>query len=50
MLLTNQRLDKLTAARVDFADRGMLHGTCSSAVLEQNLRKRFRFHADNLAY
>ena len=24
MLLTNQRLDKLAAARVDFVDRGML--------------------------
>ena len=48
MLLTNQRLDKLAAARVDFADRGMLQGTCLSAVWEQNLRRRFRFHADNL--
>ena len=28
MLLTNQRLDKLAAARVDFAERGMLGGTC----------------------
>jgi hypothetical protein len=27
MLLTNQRLDKLVAARVDFAHRGMLQGT-----------------------
>ncbi|KIM77450.1 hypothetical protein PILCRDRAFT_76723, partial [Piloderma croceum F 1598] len=27
MLLTNQRLDKLAAARVDFANRGMLKGT-----------------------
>jgi hypothetical protein len=35
MLLTNQRLDKLAAARADFADRGML-------------RRRFRFHVDNL--
>jgi len=34
MLLTNQRLDKLAATRVDFADRGMLQGTCLSAVLE----------------
>ncbi|KAF8805624.1 hypothetical protein BYT27DRAFT_7224752 [Phlegmacium glaucopus] len=30
MLLTNQRLDKLAAARVDFADRGMLKGTSDS--------------------
>src|SRR6266849_2323549 len=42
MLLTNQRLDKLAAARVDFADRGMLQGT-----LKQFLCKRFRFHDDN---
>lgn len=48
MLLTNQRLDKLAAARVDFADRGMLQGTCLSAVLEQIQRRRFRFYADSL--
>jgi hypothetical protein len=28
MLLTNQRLDKLAAARVDFSARGMLRGSC----------------------
>lgn len=28
MLLTNQRLDKLAAAYVDFKDRGMLVGSC----------------------
>lgn len=28
MLLTNQRLDKLAAARVDFTSRGMLLGPC----------------------
>jgi hypothetical protein len=33
MLLTNQRLDKLAAARVDFTDRGMLKGTCLSEYL-----------------
>jgi hypothetical protein len=49
MLLTNQRLDKLAAARVDFADRGMLQGTCLSAVLERIQRRRFRFHANNLS-
>ena len=47
MLLTNQRLDKLAAARVDFADRGMLEGTCLSAVLERIQRRCFRFHADD---
>jgi hypothetical protein len=35
MLLTNQRLDKLAALRVDFAQRGMLKGTCLSSVLEE---------------
>jgi hypothetical protein len=48
MLLTNQRLEKLGAARVDFAERGMLHGTCLSAVWEQILGRRFGFHAINL--
>lgn len=33
ILITNQRLDRLAAARVDFTDRGMLQGTCLSAVL-----------------
>ena len=33
MLLTNQRLDKLATARVDFNSRGMLHGTCLSAAI-----------------
>ena len=33
MLLTNQRLDKLAASRVDFARRGMLIGTCLSYAL-----------------
>jgi hypothetical protein len=41
MLLTNQRLDKLAAARIDFADRGMLQDTCLSAVWEQILRMCF---------
>ena len=34
MLLTNQRLDKLAAARVDFSIRGMLDGTCLSDELK----------------
>ncbi|KAG2047655.1 hypothetical protein BDR06DRAFT_985095 [Suillus hirtellus] len=33
MLLTNQCLDKLAAARVDFEARGMLHGSCLSNAL-----------------
>jgi hypothetical protein len=35
MLLTNQRLDKLAASRVDFTHRGMLVGTCLSYILEK---------------
>jgi hypothetical protein len=35
MLLTNQRLDKLAMARVDFTARGMLRGTCLSSALSQ---------------
>jgi hypothetical protein len=34
MLLINQRLDKLAAACVDFASRGMLDGTCLSEALK----------------
>jgi len=33
MLLTNQRLDKLAAARVDFKNRGMLQGSVLSAAM-----------------
>jgi hypothetical protein len=43
MLLTNQRLDKLAAARADFDDRGMLQGTCLSAVWKGILRKHTLF-------
>ncbi|KAG1805024.1 uncharacterized protein HD556DRAFT_1429137 [Suillus plorans] len=35
MLLTNQRLDKLAASRIDFASRGMLTGTCLSYILDK---------------
>lgn len=35
MLTTNQRLDKLAAARVDFQTRGMLKGTCLSNALQK---------------
>ena len=54
MLLTNQCLDKLAAARVDFTDRGMLQGACLTAVWEQILSRRFRFYVsclpDHLIY
>jgi hypothetical protein len=34
MLLINQRLDKLAATHVDFANQGMLDGTCLSKELK----------------
>ena len=34
MLLTNQHLDKLAAAQVDFQRCGMLNGTCLSHTLQ----------------
>ena len=34
MLLTNQHLDKLAAAHIDFIEHGMLNGTCLSAAQE----------------
>ncbi|KAG2035411.1 hypothetical protein BDR03DRAFT_934906 [Suillus americanus] len=42
MLVTNQRLDKLAAARMDFKSRGMLNGTCLSAMLQRLKRKHAR--------
>ncbi|KAH9010076.1 hypothetical protein EDB85DRAFT_2077509 [Lactarius pseudohatsudake] len=46
MLLTNQRLDKLAAARVDFTNRGMLKGTCILSVLGQILEDEDNDDAD----
>ena len=37
ILVTNQHLDQLAAAHVDFASWGMLDGTCLSFVLQQQL-------------
>lgn len=39
MLIANQRLDKLAAARVDFNNRGMLKGTCLSSALDYRLEQ-----------
>ncbi|KAH9927359.1 uncharacterized protein B0H18DRAFT_1118615 [Fomitopsis serialis] len=47
MLLTNQRLDKLAAARVDFAARGMLEGTCLSEAVTTSLSRSAA--AENIA-
>ena len=35
MLLTNQRLDKLAASRVDFMSRGMLNGPCLPSWIDR---------------
>ena len=43
MLVTNQRLDKLAASRIDFKDRGMLDGTVISNKLRV-LRKYITVH------
>ena len=48
MHLTNQCLDKLAAARVDFADRGMLQGTCVSTAWDEILRMYSLFQANEL--
>lgn len=34
MLVTNQRLDQLAAARTDFSQRGMLNGSCLTNILQ----------------
>ncbi|KIJ62072.1 hypothetical protein HYDPIDRAFT_95108 [Hydnomerulius pinastri MD-312] len=50
MLLTNQRLDKIAASRADFRSRGMLEGTCLSAVfksLEEEDQPTASMQADN---
>jgi hypothetical protein len=48
MLLTNQRLDKLAASHVDFASRGMLHGTCLENVHREFLIFLHRHTTDYL--
>ena len=45
ILVTNQCLDQLAAARADFASRGMLDGTCISYVLQQLELGMFKFYA-----
>jgi hypothetical protein len=50
MLLTNQHLDKLAAARVDFADCGMLQDTCLLVVWEQILCMCFCLLLPKLIY
>ncbi|KLO09541.1 hypothetical protein SCHPADRAFT_833873, partial [Schizopora paradoxa] len=40
MLLTNQRLDKLAAARVDFKARGMLQSSCIEQAYDEFIRNK----------
>ncbi len=40
ILLTNERNDKLAAARVDFTGRGMLEGSCLDEAHHQYLSSR----------
>jgi len=44
MLLTNQHLDKLAAATIDFEKRGMLKGSLASSHF-QYLRMKFPPHS-----
>lgn len=43
MLLTNQRYDKMAAARVDFKDRGMLKNSCKADALRRFEWRMFIF-------
>ena len=45
MLTTNSRLDKLAAARADFASRGMLEGTILESILSQLGKSCSRQHS-----
>jgi hypothetical protein len=47
MLLTNQRLDKLAASRVDFQTRGMLDGPLSNRGIQAPLPEGEEHHDDD---
>ncbi|KAI9455609.1 hypothetical protein F5148DRAFT_984711, partial [Russula earlei] len=49
MLLTDQHLEKLVAAHVDFTDCGMLEGICLSLVSDQDLHICFNYIPNNLS-
>lgn len=40
MLISNQRLDKLAMAKVDFTNRGMLKGSCLTSAQEYRLARQ----------
>jgi hypothetical protein len=42
MLVSNQRLDQLAAARTDFNKRGMINGSCLTSILQD---RRMFFHS-----
>ena len=43
ILITNQRIDQLAAARTDFTRRGMLNGSCLTGILEARRMSFFSF-------
>ena len=45
MLITNQRLDQLAAARTDFSQRGMLNGSCLTSILKARRMIFFQFYS-----
>ena len=46
MLITNQRLDQLAAARTDFSRRGMLNGSCLTSILQaRHMTRMFFVHS-----
>ena len=46
MLITNQQLDQLAAARTDFSQRGMLNGSCLTTILQEHCK--FFIHSENV--
>ena len=48
MLLTNQRLGKLAASRVNFAERRMLQGTCLSVAWDEIFCMYSPFYSNDL--
>ena len=48
ILITNQQLDQLAAARIDFSQRGMLNGSCLTSILQA--RCMFFIHSSMMYY
>ena len=47
MLVSNQRLDQLAAARTDFSQRGMLNGSCLTSQLQTRM---FFIQSEHIVY